>query len=82
MPIYSFRNKVTDEHYEKLMSWSAREQYLADNPDVEATITGAPGIGDPVRMGMKKPDDSFRDVLREIKGKHDAKLTRSTINTW
>ena len=64
------------------MSISAQDQYLKDNPNLEVSITGAPALGDPVRLGLKKPDSSFRDVLKEIKGKHDAKITRSTINTF
>lgn len=82
MPTYCFRNKVTNEYHEEFMSISAQDQYLKDNPNLEVSITGAPSFGDPVRLGLKKPDSSFRDVLKEIKGKHDAKYTRSTINTF
>jgi hypothetical protein len=82
MPTYCFRNKSTNKYHEEFMSISALELYLSNNLDLEVSITGAPSIGDPVRLGIRKPDSSFRDVLKEIKGKHDAKFTRSTINTF
>lgn len=81
MPMYEFRNKVTGEVTERLMSWSSREQYLKDNPDLEALV-GAPPVIDPVRAGRVKPDSGFRDVLKEINSKHDKRLTRANINTF
>lgn len=30
---------------------------------------GAPGIGDPVRLGLKKPQGTFREVMQEMKKK-------------
>lgn len=79
MPVYCFRKKGTDTVVEKFMSFSAREQYLAENPDIEVVI-GAPATVD--LTGNKKPDAGFRDVLKEIRSKHDARFTRSTINTF
>jgi hypothetical protein len=79
MPTYTFRNKVTEEVFDKFMSISAREQYLAENPDLESII-GAPAIGD-LTMN-KKPDAGFREVLQKIRSHHDKRFTRSTINTF
>lgn len=81
MPTYAFRNKNTGEVFERFMSFSAREQYIAENPDIE-TIIGAPALVDPANAGRMKPDAGFRDVLKEIRSKHDARFTRSTINTF
>lgn len=67
MPFYHFRNKTTGEQYEKLMSISAREQYLQANPEIETMIAGAPGLSDPVRLGLRKPDEGFRDLLGHIR---------------
>lgn len=36
---------------------------------VEKIMTGAPALGDPIRLGLKRPDDGFKDVLRKI---HDS----------
>lgn len=81
MPTYQFRNKETGEITEKFMSLKAREQYLQDNPQLETVIGAVAMVGDSSRM---KPDNGFRDVLKEIKSKHDhhRQLTRTTINTF
>lgn len=66
MPFYTFRNKLTGEHFEKLMSISSREVYLKENPDLETVITGAPSLGDSVRLGVRRPDGGFNEVLSKI----------------
>lgn len=78
MPTYSFRNKETGEEFEDFMSISAFDQYLLDNPHIESFPTGAPPTLDPVRLGRIKPDEGFRDVLRNMK--HQQRGT--TINTF
>ena len=67
MPTYIFRNKDTDEVFNKLMSWDARQVYLQENPALEV-LMGAPVMGDSVRLGIRKPDDGFREVLSKIHG--------------
>lgn len=78
MPTYTFENTKTGEVFEQFMSISAREEFLKENPHIKTLITQAPPIGDPHRLGLKKPDAGFRDVLKEIKSKHK----RSNVNTW
>lgn len=78
MPTYNFKNKKTGEEFTTFMFMSELKPYLENNPDIEQMINTFSGIGDPIRMGMQKPDSGFRDVLKEIKKKH----RRSTINTW
>ena len=80
MPTYSFRNTETEEVFDKLMSIATREQYLIDNPLLETVVT-APGVTGELTSRMK-PDQGFRDVLREIKKKHNRIYTPSTINTF
>jgi len=65
MPTYTFRNKSTGEIFDKIMSWNSRVSYLQDNPDLEG-IMGNPSLGDPVRLGIRKTDDGFREVLSKI----------------
>lgn len=81
MPTYTFRDKNTGDVFDKIMSYSAREQYVQENPNIEVII-GAPPLVDPASAGRLKPDAGFRDVLKEIRSKHDARFTRSTINTF
>lgn len=65
MPLYTFRNTKTEEVFEKMMSFTDRQIFLEQNPDVEVII-GSPSIGDPVRLGVRKADDGFREVLSKI----------------
>jgi len=81
MPTYSFKNKNTGEEFDEIMSINKLDQYKLDNPHLEQLL-GTPPIGDPVRLGMKKPDDTFRDILKQIKKNNDSKRVRSTINTF
>lgn len=65
MPTYTFRNVETGEVFDKLMSWNDRQVYLEQNPTLEV-IMGAPATGDPVRLGVRRNDDGFREVLSKI----------------
>lgn len=82
MPTYSFRNTETDEIFDQHMSWNDKVKFLEENPHIQSYIGAAPSLGDPHRLGLKKPDDSFRDILRNVKSKYDAKYTKSTVNTF
>jgi hypothetical protein len=70
MPNYSFRNIKDGTEHVSFMSISEKEKYLEENKDIVQIFTKAPGFGDPVSLGRKKPDNNFRDVLREIKKAH------------
>ena len=78
MPIYTFHNTETDEHFEEFMSIADKEKYLLENPHIKQTILHAPALADPTRVGRAKPNDGFRDRLKEIKKSHRG----SNINTW
>jgi hypothetical protein len=77
MPNYSFRNKETGEEFDLSLSMADRETYLTENPQIEQILTSI-NIADPSRLGLRKPDSGFRDVLKNIKKKHRG----SKINTW
>lgn len=78
MPTYTFRNTKTEQVFDLFMKMSEKDQYLTDNPDMVSVI-GAPLTVTSLDM---KPDNGFRDVLKEIRGHHDKRFTRSTINTF
>lgn len=65
MPTYEFRNKETGEVTEQFFrSWTAKDQYLIDNPNLEQTMTVAPSVvGDHVTI---KKDTGFKEVLQKI----------------
>ena len=73
MPTYQFRDKNTGEESELFMSWTVLDPYLKKNKNLEQII-GAPAIGDSIRLGLRKPDSSFRDKLKEIKKQHSKGL--------
>jgi predicted nucleic acid-binding Zn ribbon protein len=64
MPTYEFRNKETGEVIELFMKMSSREQFLAENPHLEQTMTQAPAFaGDHITI---KKDTGFKEVLQRI----------------
>lgn len=65
MPLYDFRNKDTGEVFEKFMSISAKEEYLKENPNIESML-GMNMLVDPVRLGIRRPDQGFKEVLQRI----------------
>ena len=65
MPTYTYRNINTGEVFDKMMKIADKEQFLLDNPDLESII-GAPAMGDSVRLGIRRPDNGFREVLSKI----------------
>jgi hypothetical protein len=75
MPLYDFKNKDTGEVFEKFMSIAAKEEYIKDNPNIESMLGMNPLI-DPVRLGIHKADNGFKEVLQRI---HE-KTPGSTLN--
>ena len=66
MPTYTFMNKDTNEVEEHVFRISEYDKFNEDNPHLERYIDGSPGMSDPVRLGLMKPSDGFREVLRNI----------------
>lgn len=80
MPTYKFLNNDTGEEYEEFMSISALDTYLEENPNLTQLVNGAPALSS--GRGMTKPDNGFRDVLKQIKKNANKGITRSTIETF
>ncbi len=78
MPTYRFVNEKSEE-FEEFMTISALDNYLKENPNLTQLVNGAPMISSG-RGG--KPDQGFRDLLKDMKKKHSGGFTRSTINTF
>lgn len=77
MPTYTFVNKDTGEEITEIMTIAEMEDFLIKNKNFQQVLYPV-GIADPSRLGIRKPDSGFRDVLKKIKSKH----RRSTVNTW
>lgn len=77
MPTYDFRDTNTGEILTKLMKIADKEQFLVDNPQLEPII-GAPSIGDPVRLRIRKTDNGFKEVLQKIHTKTPGSILNTT----
>jgi hypothetical protein len=86
MPTYTFENTDNGERFDKIMSMAERQEYLDNNQNIKQLIVKPPSIGDSVRLGLRKPDDSFRDVLKNVKKHHPGSFkkdgAKNKINTW
>jgi hypothetical protein len=81
MPIYSFRNKDTEEEFDLSMGMSDLDKYLKKNKNIEHVLKPI-ALSSHANISGKKPDAAFRDRLKEIKKKAERGISRSTINTW
>lgn len=66
MPIYEFIDTKTEKVHTVTMSIKEKEEYLARNEHIQSYFTQAPTLGDAVRLGLKKPDDGFKEVLSRV----------------
>jgi hypothetical protein len=83
MPTYNFRNLNTGEETEVTMKIAELDAYKEEHPELQQFLSKAPSIGDPIRLGLKKPDDGFKDVLKNVKSHHKGSRTiNNKINTW
>ena len=80
MPTYTFRNMNTGEEFDDFMSMSSLDEYLKTNPHLTTVINGAPALVS--GRGMGKPDNGFRDLLKDMKKTHSKGISRSSINTF
>jgi hypothetical protein len=66
MPTYIFRNKETDERFEKTMKISEFDLFREENPHLE-TVIQAVAFGDPTKLTTtRKFDSGFKEVLQKI----------------
>lgn len=72
MPMYDYQCSQCEHQFEKNVKIA---QYQDPQPCPQCSgestriIKGCPSLGDPVRLGLVKPSDGFRDVLRNIADK-------------
>ena len=61
------------------MTISSLDKYLIDNSHLTQLVNGAPMIHS--GRGMNKPENGFRDLLKEMKKNNSKGIKGSTINT-
>lgn len=70
MPLYDYQCKTCENIFEKQTKISEMNSPQVcpncESSDSEKFIGGAPAIGDPVRLGIKRPDKSWSNVLQRI----------------
>lgn len=76
MPTYTFKNKETGSEETHFFSLAEREEYVKNNPNMVQQLS-TPAFGDSVRLGIRRIDDNFNDVLKKAKSSH----VHSTIET-
>lgn len=67
MPTYDFKNLNTDEIETHIMKMSELDEFKQNNPHLERYMSTAPGISDPIRLGLRRPSSGFRELLGRIK---------------
>lgn len=81
MPIYDYKCKDCNHHFDKMVSMSnhKKEQLCPICSGISERTVGAyaPSIGDPIRLGLKKPSDGFRDLLRNIDAKTPGSILKN-----
>lgn len=78
MPNYTFENKETGEEWSEFFtSYTAKDQYLAENPNIKQKIVPL-GFIPQNGSTLSKTPDSWKEHLRNVK---KASGRRSTINT-
>jgi hypothetical protein len=79
MPTYDFKDTTTGEVFTRIMKIADREQYLQDNPHIETVLT-SPNFIDPVRLGVRKVDNGFKEVLQRVHEKTPGSALNRTTN--
>lgn len=69
MPLYDFVDNKTGKEFSETMKIAEKEQYLLDNPHIQQIFIGVPPLIDPVRLGIRKIDNGFKEVLQKIKSR-------------
>ena len=80
MPTYTFRDLNTNEISEHVMRISEYDEFVKNNPQLERYhgTDSAPGLSDPVRLGIRQPASGFKDLLKQIRKNN----IWSKINTY
>jgi len=71
MPTYNFINRKTGEEYTQAMKIAEMEKLISES-DWEVDITkNFPAMTSDGGLGRNKPDEGFKDLLGEMKKKHN-----------
>jgi putative FmdB family regulatory protein len=73
MPLYNYKCEACNHEFEAALKIADRDLPITEpcpkcqvQGQVLKTISGAPSLGDPVRLGIRKMDNGFKEVLQKI----------------
>ena len=73
MPLYSYKCNHCSHEFETVLKIAEMHQPSQEpcpscglTGHVIKTILGAPSLGDSVRLGIRKPDQGFKEVMQKI----------------
>jgi hypothetical protein len=70
MPSYDFYDADAGEYVTLTMKIAELDEFKAAHPNMRQQLSRV-NVCDPTRVGVTtKPDSGFRDLLKDIKGKH------------
>lgn len=76
MPVYTFENTRTNEQWTETLSIAERDAFLENHPNVRQLIVSPPNFASSERLGIKKPDSEFRNMLSYIKKRNPGSTIR------
>lgn len=81
MPIYDYKCKDCTHRFDKMVKMNdhQKNQICPICSGIAERIVSdyAPSIGDPIRLGLRKPSDGFRDLLRNIDAKTPGSILKN-----
>ena len=84
MPTYDYKCSSCEHIWSEFKKIADRDEPVSsecpnckETGHIEKILLAAPGLGDPVRLGLMKPDNGFKEVLQKI---HE-KTPGSTLNS-
>lgn len=72
MPNYEYKCDKCEHYFEKILSIPNMKQPEEEpcpncgEVQVKKVIFSAPALGDPVRLGIRRPDGGFKEVMQKI----------------
>ena len=70
MPTYSFINTETGEEFDMFMSYSARENFLLENKNVQSRVTSAAIVSGVSTSTQYRVPNGFKEVLSKVAEAH------------
>lgn len=81
MPTYDFIDTKTGEEFDKFMSWTAREEYLKENPHIQAKVSAPNIVSGVSTSATNRVPNGFKEVLSKVSEKYPMSPLAEKHNT-